>query len=130
MRVVAAQVYALGMTLFAMWTGRHPFSPTNHTRNGGGDGDGDGGAAKVPAPRKWEPPFRLMMRVSDGERPNVPPGMPPVLRALVTACWAHEPSERPAMTAVVTRLEALRAEMLPPSQSPDAADAARHSGPS
>ena len=82
----AGDVFSLGVTLWSMWRGRHPW------------------------PR--EPPFAVMTRVERGERPPMPRSMPPALAALVAACWTAEPARRPKVAAVVARLHALRDEIV------------------
>ncbi|KAI8469751.1 MAG: kinase-like domain-containing protein [Monoraphidium minutum] len=39
-------------------------------------------------------------------RPPLPPGMPPVLAALMAACWDHEPAARPSMRDALACIEA------------------------
>lgn len=46
-----------------------------------------------------------------GQRPPMPAGCPPGVRALIEACWAERPAERPGFKEVLQRLEALRQEM-------------------
>jgi hypothetical protein len=46
--------------------------------------------------------------VADGFRPEIPKRWPPVLRALITACWAQEPAARPDFGAVLEVLQEVR----------------------
>ena len=46
-------------------------------------------------------------RVARGFRPPIPADWPPRVRALVAACWAGSPAERPTAAAVAAELEAM-----------------------
>jgi serine/threonine protein kinase len=49
--------------------------------------------------------------MSKGMRPSIPERTPPALAALITACWAPVPEQRPPFTVVVERLEQILAEL-------------------
>ena len=58
-----------------------------------------GGSARVPD------------RVGRRERPEkqlAHPSLSPAMKALVYACWAHSPSDRPAFGDIVRRLESMQ----------------------
>lgn len=55
----------------------------------------------------------LSNATGDGERPRLPEGVPPAVRALVEACWDSMPHRRPAFTDIVRRLDAIEAELTP-----------------
>ena len=125
------------MVCYAMWVGHHPYeTPPRHaavlrrdhaaravadddcsttdSSDDGDDGDDSGepdteveAAASSDLPGT---PFKIMLRVSNGERPALPRSMPLPLRALVAACWAHDPADRPSIAAAVGELDALRNE--------------------
>ncbi len=44
-------------------------------------------------------------RVSVGYRPPLRPQWPPEVSSLISACWAQDPAQRPAMDEVVERLK-------------------------
>lgn len=48
----------------------------------------------------------LMGRVLGGLRPDVPPSMPPVVRALLPLCWSSEASRRPTFDKIAQKLSA------------------------
>ena len=64
----------------------------------------------------------MFFKVFNGYRPPMPVGMPRGLQALLAACWAHDPAERPSFASIVTRLQRLVREvrapavLLPPCQ--------------
>ena len=49
--------------------------------------------------------------MSKGMRPIIPESTPPGLAALITACWAPVPEQRPPFDVVVERLEDILADM-------------------
>eukprot|EP00793_Prasinoderma_coloniale_P001943 PRCOL_00002451-RA len=55
----------------------------------------------------------LSNATGDGERPRLPEGVPPAVRALVEACWDSMPHRRPAFADIVRRLDAIEAELTP-----------------
>lgn len=61
----------------------------------------------------------MFFKVFNGYRPPTPASMPRGLQALLCACWAHDPSQRPSFASIVTRLQRLvrevraRARLLP-----------------
>ncbi|EGB04475.1 hypothetical protein AURANDRAFT_14498, partial [Aureococcus anophagefferens] len=69
-------VFAYGMLLVSLWNCLPPFATS----------DDD-----VP------PPFVVMSKIANGERPTLPPGMPRRLAAVVEDCWAQDPAARPTM---------------------------------
>lgn len=84
----AADVYALGITLWESLTGALPF---------GEHAGGAGGAVRVP------------FAVVSGQRPPLeapPPGTPPAVAALLTAAWAPRPADRCTAQAAVDVLRA------------------------
>ena len=83
----AVDVYAFGMVMYAMWSGRHPYDSTEIA------------------------PFRLMARIAAGDRPAIVDGrarMPRALRELVESAWAADPGARPPVAEVVAALQELR----------------------
>jgi hypothetical protein len=47
--------------------------------------------------------------VADGYRPGMPRHFPAPLAALIAACWAQSPAERPSCATVLARLETMAA---------------------
>ena len=84
--------------------------------------------AWVPAPPLTRPPRQPARRPLTSRagcpprRPRIPPSWPPIVRDLVTRCWAADPKDRPDMPAVVKIIEeiegldAAELEALQPSQ--------------
>ncbi len=63
-------------------------------------------AARV-RPYSGVPPSRVLLGVCNGSlRPALPAGAPAGVAALASACWAHEPAERPRAGAVLAALRA------------------------
>jgi serine/threonine protein kinase len=79
-------VYAVGVTLYELTTGRHPFGT------------------------EWDPEVEVLDRVLNGEFPppsQVVPGYPPALETIVLSAMAAEPSQRcPSARELGVRLEA------------------------
>ena len=127
-------VYSFGMVCYAMWVGHHPYetpprhaaalrrdhaaravadddcSTTDSSDDGDDSGEPDTEAEAAVSSDLPGTPFKIMLRVSNGERPALPRSMPPPLRALVAACWAHDPANRPSIAAAIGELDALRNE--------------------
>jgi len=79
-------VFSMGVLMWALWTREVPYA----------------GAALTP--------FRLLTRLADGMRPDVPDDAPPRLAALMRRCWRAEPTERPPFGEVRRELEGVAAE--------------------
>ena len=80
-------VFAYGMLLVSLWNCLPPFATS----------DDD-----VP------PPFVVMSKIANGERPTLPPGMPRRLAAVVEDCWAQDPAARPTMVDAIAEISAFR----------------------
>jgi len=71
------------------------------------------------------PPFRTLeaeeaaVQLALGQRPDFPLALSEELQALVRHCWSHEPTERPAFSAVQAVLESVLGG-LQPSEHEDA----------
>eukprot|EP01122_Echinamoeba_exundans_P014733 TRINITY_DN672_c0_g1_i1.p1 TRINITY_DN672_c0_g1~~TRINITY_DN672_c0_g1_i1.p1 ORF type:complete len:717 (+),score=83.41 TRINITY_DN672_c0_g1_i1:1014-3164(+) len=52
--------------------------------------------------------FQVLMQATKGVRPTIPANCPAVLAALVKACWAPRPEERPACADLIVLLEVLQ----------------------
>lgn len=59
-------------------------------------------------------PFETMSGVQvamavlrDGARPTIPESTPSAYAALIRACWAQDPKDRPAFDEVLRRLDAM-----------------------
>ena len=50
-------------------------------------------------------PLQLLLKVSDGLRPNVDDSTPPGLAALITRCWNRDPAHRPQTRDLVVELQ-------------------------
>ncbi|KFM29252.1 Serine/threonine-protein kinase CTR1 [Auxenochlorella protothecoides] len=90
-------VFAFGVLLWEMLTGDVPWS-------------------HVPSPMQIIYCVGVM-----GQRLPLPPACPPVLRALIEACWAETPEQRPSFTTVLAELrgEAAALTSLPAALSDD-----------
>ncbi|KNC52773.1 TKL protein kinase [Thecamonas trahens ATCC 50062] len=78
----AWDVYAFGITLFELTTGRWPYMGLGL------------------------PLMFIMHLIANGHRPSVDAmDGHPVLQALAQRCWTHEPSDRPTFEAIVAELE-------------------------
>lgn len=73
-----SDIYGMGCVLFEMVTGSAPWT----------------GSAIM----------AIFGKVCRGERPTLPPGLPPAMATLITECWAPDPSQRPSAAVVVQRL--------------------------
>ncbi|KAG2437968.1 hypothetical protein HXX76_005583 [Chlamydomonas incerta] len=99
----ASDVYAWAVLVNEMATGTIPFSdctkdnPEVHTVLEMGYGRQELAAAVC----------------AEGLRPLLPRSCPPGFAALMNACWAKEPRERPSFSQVVDALDKLAAEELP-----------------
>jgi len=82
----AADIFALGATLYALLTGGPPLRP-----------------------RPGEADIEFLLRSAGEEAPPLPPAVPPALARVVHACLARDPQERPADAATVRRLLRLAA---------------------
>lgn len=51
--------------------------------------------------------FQVLMQATKGVRPSIPPNCPAVLAALVRACWAPRPEERPSCSDLIPLLAVL-----------------------
>ncbi|KAH8074825.1 protein kinase [Aureococcus anophagefferens] len=73
-------VYSYAMVLYEIWTRGYP----------------------------WEglSPPQVIFKVVQRLRPEAPPSMPGDVRALMTACWAHDASVRPSFKDIVASLDA------------------------
>jgi serine/threonine protein kinase len=69
-------VYAFGILLYGLYTTQKPF-PTIKTSGG------------------------LQQAVMRGERPKIPPDVPPNVKALMEACWAENPAARPSFAELL-----------------------------
>ena len=77
----AADVYSFGMTLWEMVTAEEPFPAVSNI-------------------------FELKKLVCDKKRrPALPPGLHPLLRELIKACWSATPKKRPTFAQIVQQLD-------------------------
>jgi serine/threonine protein kinase len=74
-----ADVFAFGMTMYAVLSGQDPFSGRNA--------------------------FQVQLGIMNGDRPVFPPDTPSRLAALAAKCWDQNPSQRPAFSEIVAELE-------------------------
>ncbi|KAG2487849.1 hypothetical protein HYH03_013566 [Edaphochlamys debaryana] len=82
----AVDVYSFGVLLWQMYTGSRPWSGLTHSQ--------------------------IIMLISSGDARLVfPPGTPPSYEQLMRDCTARDPEERPPLTTVVKRIEAMVAQM-------------------
>ena len=59
------------------------------------------------------PPFQVVFAVGTrGLRPDLPADCPAAIGALIEACWAESPEERPSFDDVLARLGALEASWI------------------
>ena len=73
----ACDVYAMGILVWSMLSGgRHPYG---HLKQ-----------------EKKANRFGIMMRVAQGERPQLQVGWPAVFADMMQACWTKQPEERPS----------------------------------
>ncbi|GIL84435.1 hypothetical protein Vretifemale_13055 [Volvox reticuliferus] len=79
-----ADVYAFGITLWELATGERPYRGLN--------------AARI-----------LHRVLLNGDRPAMPPWLPPSYTRLATSCWAQSPKDRPTFGEIVRHLEAMLA---------------------
>ena len=77
----SSDCYALGMVIYETISGRSPFY--GH-----------------------EPPA-VLVRVARGEHPHRGEGFPENLWEVLVRCWAHQPSDRPAVEEVLQELKAV-----------------------
>ena len=56
-------------------------------------------------------PDDTMAAIIDGLRPDVPPSMPLLYRALMERCWHTEPTERKTFVKICNSLETMTSEM-------------------
>jgi myosin-5 len=76
-----SDVFSFGLILFRLIVGRSPF-PTDLS------------------------PLAVAKRIAiDGERPEIPDSVPPLVGGLIVACWATNPADRPSFRQIVTRLK-------------------------
>ena len=76
-----ADVYSFGVILWELVSESEPFRGVHH--------------------------FQVLKLVSSGERPTIPSDAHPVLKELIQACWAQNPSSRPVFTDIILILEDL-----------------------
>ncbi|KXZ51145.1 hypothetical protein GPECTOR_13g632 [Gonium pectorale] len=91
-----ADVYAFGVTLWELATGEKPWRGLR--------------AGRIL--------HAVMLR---GSRPPLPPWLPPAYAAIVQACWAQAPRDRPSFAAIVEQLEALAASTAAAATPPQSA---------
>ncbi|MEM7772212.1 MAG: protein kinase, partial [Cyanobacteria bacterium P01_A01_bin.37] len=102
-----ADVFAFAMLLHCTWTCRLPFEAYDDDDDQAAavrsddDDDDDGGKPRARPPLGA---FALMSKIAAGQRPALPDDMPPRLKALIAACWAQQPNQRPTMAHVVDDL--------------------------
>jgi hypothetical protein len=75
-------VYSFGIMIWMIYTKERPYHDSSCTSN-----------------------WALLAAIIKGLRPTIPPDMPPRLVALMVACWAEEPEERPTFSEVISRLD-------------------------
>ena len=85
-----ADVYSFGITMYELFTSNPPYRLD----------DGHG---------MFE---RVNMITNDCLRPDLT-GLPAVVQALLSDCWAHDPDARPGMHEIIGRLERMRSVELP-----------------
>ena len=83
----SADVYSLGIVLWELPALAHPYE----------------GVPQAHLP---------LLVAAQGRRPAIPKGAPPAFVAILKACWANEPSERPSASEVLARLQGLRSHEL------------------
>ncbi|OHS94246.1 hypothetical protein TRFO_39576 [Tritrichomonas foetus] len=76
-------VYSYGVILFQVMTGIRPFADESNIEN-------------------------LMIRVADGERPEIPENVPKELTNLISKCWSDNIDERPSFNEISSILSNLK----------------------
>jgi serine/threonine protein kinase len=80
---MASDVFAFGLILYRLIVGCSPF----------------------PAPLEF---LVHVKRIAiDDARPEIPDSVPPLVRDLISDCWASDPDDRPPFREIVRRLEAM-----------------------
>lgn len=82
----ASDVYAFGMIMFQILTGLIPF-------------------------REVKSPFEISKLVSNGERPEIPHGVPDVFIGLIKKCWEQNPKDRISFDEIVTTLDQIEGQI-------------------
>ena len=83
-------VYSYGILLWTLWTQKLPY-----------------------ADLRVKNPFQLMVKVTSGYRPSIPPEMPVLLQGLMQKCWSGDPSSRPTFADIIEEIrESQKAEGL------------------
>ena len=81
-------VYSYGILLWTLWTQKLPY-----------------------ADLRVKNPFQLMVKVTSGYRPSIPPEMPVLLQGLMQKCWSGDPKSRPTFADIIEEIrESQRAE--------------------
>ncbi|BDA50693.1 probable mitogen-activated protein kinase kinase kinase 12 at C-terminar half [Coccomyxa sp. Obi] len=76
-----ADVYSFAMIMLELWSGEIIYKGVNS--------------------------HQVLFKVFSGLKPDVPPDMPGDYRALMEACWATEPAERPTFRDILPRLRTM-----------------------
>jgi serine/threonine protein kinase len=65
--------------------------------------------------------FRVMYKVLQGERAELPSDMSDDVKTLITRCWANKPDDRPSFSEIMLTLERIHFKIFPDVNSSDVA---------